>query len=141
MGIPMFMITCEGFLLRIQTRRTFFFFSVTSLNFHVASPLPHLFQVERLSLVLSSTTGSSSSRYFREMPILLSSDCSELCSNDLASTERRKYSPGLYAREAITDFRGNLTVIRLTLPQVFTWQKVGPLRRVTLPSRFGDPSP
>ena len=67
---------------------------------------------ERLSLELSSTTRSSPSKSFREMSTLLSSDCSERYSNDLASTERRKYSPGLYLREAITDFRGDLTVIR-----------------------------
>ena len=67
------------------------------------------FRVERLSL--SSTTRLSPSNSFREMSTLLFSDCSELCSNDLASTERRKYSPGLYLREAITDFRGDLTVI------------------------------
>ena len=62
--------------------------------------------VVRLSLVLSSTTGSSSSRYFREMSTLLSSACSEFCSNDLDSTKRRKYFAGFHAREAITDFRG-----------------------------------
>ena len=69
------------------------------------------FRVERLSL--SSTTRPSPSSSFREMSTLLSSDCSELCSNDLASTDRRKYSPGLNLclHEAITDFRGDLTVI------------------------------
>ena len=67
---------------------------------------------ERLSLELSSTTGSSLSKSFRELSTLLSSDCSELYSNDLASTQRRKYSPGLYLRKAITDFRTDLTVIR-----------------------------
>jgi len=39
----------------------------------------------------------------------------------------------------ITGFCGNLTEVdpsrRVPLPQVFTWQKVGPPRRVTLPSR------
>ena len=113
--------------LRIQTRRTLFF----DLSRGKSSSTS--FRVVRRSFVLSSTTGSSSSRSFRDMSTLLSPDCSELCSNDLASTERRKYFPG---------FRGNLTVIRshkswpsrrVTLPQVFTWENVGPPGRVALP--------
>lgn len=83
--------------LRIQTRRTLFF------DFSRGKSSSTSFRVVRLSLVLSSTTGSSSSRSFRDMSILLSPYCYQLCSNDLASRERWKYKPG---------FRGNLTAIR-----------------------------
>ena len=81
----------------------------SSLIFHVASPFPHFAESSGFPL---STTGSSPSKSFREMTTLLSSDGSVLCSNDLVSTERRKYSPGLYLLEAITDFHGDQTVIR-----------------------------
>ena len=47
----------------------------------------------------------------RKMPTLLSSVCSELCSDNLAPKEWQKYSPGLYVRKAIKKFQGDLTVI------------------------------
>ena len=75
------------------------------------------FRVERLSL--SSTTRLSPSNSFREMWTLLFSDCSELCSNDLASTERAKILPVLvlarshYRLSRRSD--GNLIPQKLTL--------------------------
>ena len=82
-----------------------------SLIFHVAASLPHLSElIMRLSLVLSSTTGSSSSRYFREMSTLLSSDCSKFCSNDLDSTKRRKYFPGFHACVTLSSCKQALSV-------------------------------
>ena len=91
-----------------------FRFSCDFFGLSVASPLPHLSESSGFpSCSRRQLPGSWSSRSFREMSPLLSSDCSELCSDDLATTKRRKYSPGLCVREAILkEFRGDLTVIR-----------------------------
>ena len=130
-----------------------FLFPCDLFDFSPGKPSSISFRVERLFLVISPTFGSWSCRSFREMSTLLSSDCSELCSDNLATKERRKYSRA-YIIPARSHYRvrGNLTVYRsdptkvdpprrASLPQVFTWQKVGPLRRVTLPSWQGDPTP
>ena len=81
-----------------------FLFPCDFFDFSHGKVLFHIFPSRRLSLALLSTPRSASPRSFREMSTLLPSDCSEPCSNDLARTERRKYSQGLYAC-------GNLTVI------------------------------
>ena len=53
----------------------------------------------------------------------------ELCSNDLASTERPKYSPGLYVHEAVADFQisqwfhGNPIPQKLTLVEGWPYLK------------------
>ena len=147
MGIPMSMITCEGFLLRIQTRRTLFFFSVTSLNFHMASPLPHLF-------CESSVFPSYSRRQLVHHHLGIFAKCRHCCPPTVPNSvqtiwpaQNGENIPGLirarshYRLSRQSNSNSIDPSTRVTLPQVFTWQKVGPLRRVTLPSRFGDPSP
>lgn len=65
-------------------------------------PLPHL--SESGSFLSHSRRHLVHYRSFSELSTPLPSDSSELCSNDLARTERRKYSQRLYSC-------GNLTVI------------------------------
>ena len=97
-----------------------FLFPCDLFDFSRGKPSSISFRVERFFLVISPTFGSWSCRSFREMSTLLSSDCSELCSDDLATKERRKYSRAyIIPGEAITEFRGNLTVID-PIPQKLT---------------------
>ena len=97
----------EAFLLRIP--KDAFLFPVTS--FHLASPLPHFSE--------SSSFPSNSRRQLLHHHPSLIAKCRHCCPPTVpnsvqrfANTERRKYSPGLYAREAIADFFGDRTVIR-----------------------------
>ena len=80
----------EAFLLRIPKDAFLFprdFFSLGKSSFT-------FFRVEQLSIELSSTTGLSPSKSFREMSTLLSSDGSELCST-ICQHRTAKIFPGL----------------------------------------------